>query len=60
MEKRKYPRTHTAKLLKPANQNDPGYHKGENCVIERGILSQEGYCSGCWIYMEEIKGNPKS
>jgi|GEM_PF-4598688 len=30
-------------------------HKGEWCVIKRGIFCQEGYCSECQIYKDNLK-----
>lgn len=29
------------------------YHKGESCLFS-SVLCQEGYCSGCMIYLEKI------
>jgi hypothetical protein len=29
------------------------YHKGESCLFN-SVLCQEGYCSGCMIYLEKI------
>ena len=31
------------------------YHKGYPCVY-KAILCQEGYCSGCAIYLEKSQG----
>ncbi len=31
------------------------YHKGYPCVY-KAILCQEGYCSGCAIYLEKSRG----
>jgi hypothetical protein len=57
MKNRKDPGSHTTRLLKPVNQGNPDYHKGENCIIERSILCQEGYCSRCWIHKQHDRND---
>jgi len=27
------------------------YHKGERCWVDKATYCQEGYCSGCYIYL---------
>jgi len=28
-------------------------HKGTECVVKKGLLCQEGYCSECELYMQK-------
>jgi hypothetical protein len=46
-------KTHTAKILQGLDKIDTENHKGGNCLIQRSILCQEGYCVRCWIFLKK-------